>query len=543
MPKLNKRLLIVCLVLAACSIAAGQTIGCPARPKGGSVVSNPFDLNSHNEVLNTALTLRSEKLVYLEECFIYQDASGVVEAPTLRVSPGDRVVLALTNRLLYTPPASLQRPSAAIPASKMAGMRSRSSANDPCSGGTMAATSTNIHFHGLNIPPVCHQDEVLNTTIQNTDSAFEYDFRIPASEAPGMYWYHPHLHGFATLQVNGGASGALIVNGMEKVKPQVGGLPERVLIVRQQFSDPNSWLAGPYQLTLNFQPAVKPNLPVIEMKPGAKEFWRVANATSQGFLALKVLIDNVPQALEMIALDGIPVIRSTTLTEIDLAPGSRAEFIVQGPAADQTASFWQWGYDTGPIGNPNKRQQLAVMQPKDDAQLPPALPSISNVPATAARQRFAGLAGRTPTAARTLYFSEATNGTNGPTKYFMTVDGQTPKVFEMSDPPAITTNVGAVEDWTIENRTGEAHAFHIHQLHFLWLSTSGTPNQDPELMDTVIVPAWTGSGAYPSVTLRLDFRNPEIAGTFVYHCHVLDHEDAGMMATILVKPVAFAPHH
>ena len=214
------------------------------------MVSNPFDLNSHNGVLNTALTLRSEKLVYLEECFIYQDTSGVVEAPTLRVSPGDRVVLALTNRLLYTPPASLQRPSAAIPASKMAGMQSRNSANDPCSGGTMAATSTNIHFHGLNIPPVFHQDEVLNTAIQNTElSASNMTFEFLLAKPQACIGITRIFMDLRTLQVNGGASGALIVNGMEKVKPQVGGLPERVLIIRQQFSDPNSWLAGPYQLT------------------------------------------------------------------------------------------------------------------------------------------------------------------------------------------------------------------------------------------------------------------------------------------------------
>jgi FtsP/CotA-like multicopper oxidase with cupredoxin domain len=540
MPCLNNRFLIVCVALGTCSIAAAQTNGCPPRPSGGSVVSNPLDIKSQNGVLSAALTLRSEKLAYLEECFIYQGAAGPVEAPTFRLNSGDRVVLDLTNRLLYTPPAPLQRPSAEMPASQMAKMSSPKSSRDPCSGGAMAATSTNIHFHGLNIPPVCHQDDVLNTTIENTDSAFEFDFRIPSGAAPGMYWYHPHLHGFATLQVNGGASGVLIVNGLEKVKPQVAGLPERVFVVRQQFSDPNSWIAGPYQLTLNFQPAVKPNFPVIEMTPGAKEFWRVANATSQAFLALQVLIDNAAQNLEIIALDGIPVMQPTTVTEIDLAPAGRAEFIVQGPAANQTAAFWQGGFDTGPIGNPNKPQQLAVIQPLADAQLPPSMPSISNAPAVAAPARFAGLAGVKPTAVRKLYFSEATNGTNGPTKFFITLDGQTPKMFEMSDPPAITTDVGAVEDWTIENRTGETHAFHIHQIHFLWMATSGTPNPDPELMDTVIVPAWKGTGAYPSVKLRLDFRDPEIAGTFVYHCHVLDHEDAGMMATILVRPAASA---
>ena len=75
-------------------------------------------------------------------------------------------------------------------------------------------------------------------------------------------------------------------------------------------------------------------------------------------------------------------------------------------------------------------------------------------------------------------------GSNGPTQYFITVPGQKPSVFHMDDPPAIVTNTGAVEDWTIENRAGEAHAFHIHQLHFLVMAINGVPVQNPELQDT-----------------------------------------------------------
>jgi FtsP/CotA-like multicopper oxidase with cupredoxin domain len=55
------------------------------------------------------------------------------------------------------------------------------------------------------------------------------------------------------------------------------------------------------------------------------------------------------------------------------------------------------------------------------------------------------------------------------------------------------------------------------------------------LVDTVTIPPWTGTGPYPNVTMRMDFRDPNIAGRFVYHCHILDHEDGGMMATIVVK--------
>jgi FtsP/CotA-like multicopper oxidase with cupredoxin domain len=117
------------------------------------------------------------------------------------------------------------------PAKKM----TKSPLDTSCQGGVVTQNSTNLHFHGLNIPPVCHQDDVINTLIPATDPPFQYSIQIPSNEPPGLYWYHPHPHGFTTNQVNGGASGALIVSGIENVKPQVAGLTEQVLIIRQQF--------------------------------------------------------------------------------------------------------------------------------------------------------------------------------------------------------------------------------------------------------------------------------------------------------------------
>ena len=103
--------------------------------------------------------------------------------------------------------------------------------------------------------------------------------------------------------------------------------------------------------------------------------------------------------------------------------------------------------------------------------------------------------------------------------------------------PDITVRAGTVEDWIIENRAHEAHVFHIHQLHFQVMERDGQNVNEPLLRDTVDVPYWDGkSPHYPSVKLRMDFRNRNIVGTFVYHCHILEHEDGGMMGSIRVKP-------
>ena len=124
---------------------------------------------------------------------------------------------------------------------------------------------------------------------------------------------------------------------------------------------------------------------------------------------------------------------------------------------------------------------------------------------------------------------------NSPTNFYITVEGQTPALFNPNNPPAIETTQGSVEDWTIENRAMEDHEFHIHQIHFLVLAQNGTHVPDGQYLDTINVPYWSGTGPYPSVTLRMDFRGPDV-GDFVYHCHILGHEDGGMMAIIRVKP-------
>ena len=109
----------------------------------------------------------------------------------------------------------------------------------------------------------------INTLIQPGSPGFKYNMQIPPNEPPGLYWYHPHVHGFTEFQVNGGAAGALIVEGMEKYRPEVTGLTERVFVIRQQYLVP--WVPGPYQLTINYQVSSLSRslaIPIIQMKRG-----------------------------------------------------------------------------------------------------------------------------------------------------------------------------------------------------------------------------------------------------------------------------------
>ncbi len=495
---------------------------CPARPKMGTVVQDPLNLISTNGELDADFVMGHsvDDQGYTHYCFNYKTSKNFVESPTLRLNQGDILKLGVKNDIQSDGSAGMKMPP--------------SSAATCGDSGQMTVSSTNIHFHGLNVPPNCHQDDVINTLIQPGTPGFQYNMQIPSTQPPGLYWYHPHVHGFTEFQVNGGASGALIVNGMEKVRPEVTGLTERVFVIRQQYLVP--WVPGPYQLTINYHQAVFGlPLPKIEMKPGEKQFWRVANATIQDFLPLQVQYNLKAQPLELIALDGYPLAQPRMVNTILIPPAGRAEFIVQAPSAGESASFITNNYSTGPTGNPDLLQTLANIELSTDADKDGYKAPATNTPVD--NSKFMDANKQPATTERKIYFSEEFGGTNGPIQFYITVDGQPQKVFEADEKPAITTQVGAVEEWTIENRALETHAFHIHQQHFRVLEIDGKPAPNQDLIDTITIPFWEGPGhPYHSVKLRMDFSDPTTAGTYVFHCHILLHEDLGMMHKILVQP-------
>jgi FtsP/CotA-like multicopper oxidase with cupredoxin domain len=424
-----------------------------------------------------------------------------------------------------------------------------------CGAATMNAASVNMHFHGTNTAPVCHQDEVIHTLI-NSGETFTYNVKFPADEPPGLYWYHPHVHGLSEAAVQGGASGAIIVQGIQNLQPAVAGMPQRLLIIRDQIvpDAPDDSDVPAWDLSLNYVPISYPqNIPaVLPMKRGNTELWRVLNASADAIIDLQLDYDGVPQTLGVVALDGVPTgsqdgtRRGTVvnMTSILMPPAARAEFIVTAPPPSvHNAVLKTLNVDTGPDGDNDPERPLGVIQLSDDAGRMitaagaglPALPSVVRKPG---RQRFEGLREAAVTATRKLFFSEVIppDPDEEPT-FFITVDGQTPVAFSPDNPPAITTTRGAVEEWTIENRSGEAHEFHMHQIHFLLEKINGVPvpPEQQQFLDMINIPFWSGSGPYPSVTVRMDFRG-KVVGDFVYHCHILEHEDHGMMAIIRVLP-------
>jgi FtsP/CotA-like multicopper oxidase with cupredoxin domain len=533
------------IAAAAALIGATLLLPCAARaadicPRGsaGSDVPVPPDLYSKKGILHVALNYQTTVDQAGRTLFCFQTPDGL-ESPTLHVNPGDTIVIDLTNVV----PDDHARKEVV------------SNKADTCGDTVMTDSSTNMHFHGVNTSPKCHSDEVIHTLV-NSGEMFTYRIKIPLNEPPGLYWYHPHVHGISSAAVQGGASGAIIVEGIENIQPIVAGLPQRLLIIRDQPLQypmpPRSGRAGVapfWDVDVNYVPVPYPDYPpsVIRMTAGSREFWRVVNAGANTILDLQVVFDGKPQPMQVVAFDGVPTgsqdgkRQGTVLTEkhILLPPAARVEFVIAAPAGKVAdAKLVTRTIDGGPASDSNPKRPLAQMIVSKTGDKLPRLPERSRPPHP---QRFEDIDHAKITAHRHLYFWETSFAPKGPAEqglFYIVVKGQDAELFDPNNPPAITTTKGAVEDWTIENHTLELHEFHIHQIHFKLLEVNGkpVPKEQQQWYDTYQVGYWDGvSKTYPSIKVRMDFRGA-VAGDFVYHCHILDHEDAGMMAIIRVLP-------
>src|ERR1700734_1318397 len=197
------------------------------RFPAGSVVAAPPELKSSNGTLEVTFEFQTvtDSQGLVRYCYV---TNAGLEAPTLIVNPGDNLIIHFTNNLPVATASSMSDNMASMKMTLAndSALGAPTPSTSPACNGSMGTNVTNIHFHGTNIAPVCGQDEVVHTLVQPGES-FDYNVTIPTNEPPGLYWYHPHPHGISEGQVQGGATGALIVQGLQNVDPALAGLIER----------------------------------------------------------------------------------------------------------------------------------------------------------------------------------------------------------------------------------------------------------------------------------------------------------------------------
>ena len=178
-----------------------------------------------------------------------------------------------------------------------------------------------IAFH--NVSPRGNSDNVFVHV--HPGETFQYEVRIPASgrQGPGLFWYHPHAHGYVNDQILGGMSGALVVDGIEELYPLLLGLPERFLLIKHaKLADDSEIVSINGQIN-----------PSIAMRPGEMQFWRIAHIGASLFI--KFSIEGMP--LYVMGTDGHPLSQPRKISEFLIGPGERIEAIAVGPPPGEYA--------------------------------------------------------------------------------------------------------------------------------------------------------------------------------------------------------------
>lgn len=456
----------------------------PKVPTSEPLVQPP-EIRSVNGVLNAAITAAPGPVQLGARTFTRLIYNGAYVAPTLRARLGDTLRISFRNNLN----AGLDRSGYLGPI---------------CAG---VSTASNLHFHGMSVSPQGNSDNVF-VHVQPGET-FQYEVRVPASgrQSPGLFWYHPHAHGFVNDQILGGMSGTLIVDGINELFPLLHELPERFFLIKHFKCDDESEI-----VSINGQIN-----PVIAMRAGEMQFWRIAHIGASDFYKLR--IEGIP--LYVVATDGHALSQPRKTTEFFIGPGERIDAIAIGPPAGEypmrTISFQNEAWRP-----PEPVRQLAVIHSSGLSQSVAIEDDILRQRVTGPQWiddvRAARIARR-----RTLSYSRTADR-----KIFM-IDGRVVDEARTDQ----TVRLGDTEEWTVVNTDQQYHSFHIHQTPFLVTEVGGVSWHDDGLRDTFSVPPATDQGP-GTLKVVIPFTDPAIVGRFVYHCHAVDHEDKGMMGVIEV---------
>lgn len=375
---------------------------------------------------------------------------------------------------------------------------------------------TNLHVHGLHVSPAGASDNPFVTT--DPGGTHRYEYEIPTKHRRGLFWYHPHHHGMVADQVFGGLYGAILID--DDSGPEVDVDADRILLVsdislstdgRVASASMSAHMRGREGDLVLVNGLVRPGLTV---QAGARERWRVANVCCSRFLRLR--LDG--QELELIGRDSTRFLEPERTDQIDLPPGGRADVIVTTKAGRSTLETLRvdrgnpqsMGMSTRPVPGP-----VALMSLEVKGRSPQRPAAVGSGPTSR------DLRDEVAVASRTFLLGSGMGTGHGMTTF--TIDGR------RFDPDRVDTSVVAdsIESWTFVNPGPMHHPIHVH----VWPMQVVTVNQVPldrvEWRDVVDVPA------RGQVTVRLAF--DDFVGRTVYHCHILDHEDSGMMGVVEVR--------
>ncbi len=372
---------------------------------------------------------------------------------------------------------------------------------------------TNLHFHGSRGSPLGNGDNA-HLAIQPGGS-FLYEVRIPPTQPVGLLWYHPHIHTIAEHQVMSGLSGTIIVE-----PTAAAPLAERLFVLKDMVFDDDTSIPEIDDTLHGIVQSVNGELLTRQaMRPNETQLWRFTNQSANR--AVHIALDS--HRLRIVAVDGEPTVAGRFVDVLDIPPASRLDALVEAGPPGQYALRAR-GIMTGTGA---ARTQDRIIGSLDVAGGP-----VTAVPPPPQPALPPDLRPVVPDATRTFVFTQTTPVHDEEQQFFIN------RQLFQADRIDVRVPLGNVEEWIIRNDSDDMHVFHIHQISFQVVAVNGTPAPFTGYVDNVLVPE------RGSLTLRLPFTDRLIVGRFMFHCHVLRHEDKGMMANIEIydptPPTLFA---
>lgn len=520
-----------------------------------AALKEPEVIRSQGTVLKATLTVIKAKNVIGSDPVELRSYNGKLVGPTLRCKPGDTLFITVDNQL----------------------------APEPYITGEMntlhAFNTTNLHTHGLHVSPSGNSDNVL--LLVPPQSAQRYEIAIPPNHPCGTFWYHAHAHGSTAANVGSGMAGALIIEGDMDNVPEIAKATDRVLMLQQipyinnssktvcgdaippdkdlatgvieaEYADcsfsPGNWDKLGRFTTINGQ-----KMPVIKMRPGSVERWRFVDAALREVIQPSIKLQErssstAPDSLPMyeIAVDGLPLGRLAKRDQLELWPGYRSDVLVQVPTGAAGAKYILYDNrplpeDMGGVNSPviseqDNRHYLALIVIEGD-------PTPMPLPDAAALVKFRpeSIDPKTVTGQEVAAYGIIPKGEG----VVFTVD-RTP----FGGDEARQLWVGEVHEWTLTSRNNVwsgnnhisiSHPFHIHVNPFeifSILDSAGNERLDIDPATGKAIPLWRDTIILNEgwkVSART--RYTDFDGVFVQHCHILDHEDQGMMELVEINKV------
>lgn len=445
-----------------------------AQPIDVGTLRQPTELASSGGRLDLRLTASPRAVSVGGDSVTALTYNGELPGPTLRLKPGDRVGVSFENQL---------------------------------------DAPTNLHTHGLVVSPEGASDNVF--VMIDPGGTHEYEYQLGPDHPPGVFWYHPHHHGNSAEQLFGGLYGTIIVDDTDPIDVA----RERVMVVSDIGFNASGVLdvaSMPERMLGREGSVVMVNGQVgatLRALAGERERWRVVNACASRYLRLR--LDG--QRLQLLGIDGGRYDEPREVDEVVLTPGNRADLLVtvaEGTSILQTLPFNRGSAGMGdPVSN-TVGADLVTLQVSGEQGA-----AAAPIPKQAA-QRDLRLEAVSGSRTITLAMGGGGGGGGGGMGMAFTIDG---KEFDHS---RVDTEVvaGAIEEWEIVNTSTMDHPFHLHVWPMQLVELNGAAVAGIDYQDVVPVPA------RGRAIVRIAFEG--LTGTTVYHCHILDHEDQGMMGII-----------